>query len=531
MGAVRRARRNTYRAPVDVTRPTHVVGAVAGMVVAVLLGWIAVGGAGGGLDSRLVDTASSAATRVGSALFLGCGLLLWAYSRQQRSDLAVRVGVVSVLLGAADALAAVGRNLDPHHPASPIGALTHCTVAVVCIALLTPAITTREPRPLRPRHLAATLGAVFGLFVVLSCAQLVRPGSLDGGPWAHGVLETVSAAAWASLACLVLTSSAPGLSATGRRHLSRVAVLLGTGHVLAAVDTTSVHLSDAFVVAIRMAAAVVLLRATWSALDERVSTAHRSQERLSAALVHAVDAAQDQERTRAQLTHDARNACASVRASLEILHDHGEELDSRTRARLREVAMFGVVHLEEVITRGDPYARDFDVMDVVVQVVDARRLLGTRVAVLAKEVLAHGRPHDVATALLNLLVNAERHAPGEPVTVDVTVREGRVRICVADSGPGVPSEHREHIFAGGWRGPRSSGDGLGLRCARELMRGQAGDLELVPSPQGAAFVLSLPAMVADRPADPPADPLAGPTTTGPPVGGAASHPSSFLGVR
>ena len=79
--------------------------------------------------------------------------------------------------------------------------------------------------------------------------------------------------------------------------------------------------------------------------------------------------------------------------------------------------MFGVLHLEQVITRADPYARDFAVMEVARRVVDGRRLLGNEVAVLGTDVVAHGRAHDLATALLNLLVNAERHAPGTQVTI------------------------------------------------------------------------------------------------------------------
>jgi signal transduction histidine kinase len=133
-------------------------------------------------------------------------------------------------------------------------------------------------------------------------------------------------------------------------------------------------------------------------------------------------------------------------------------------------------------------------MDVVTRVVEGRRLLGTVVAVLGQDVRVHGRPHDLATVLLNVLVNAERHAPGTAVTVDVAVSADRVRICVTDGGPGISPEHRESVFAHGWCGPgrpAGTGHGIGLHSARELMRGQAGELELVPSAHGAALVLTL----------------------------------------
>jgi signal transduction histidine kinase len=364
--------------------------------------------------------------------------------------------------------------------------------ALVCFALLAPGVTSRRPEPLHGRSFAAASAVIVAAFLAVNVVQLVHPGALDAGPAAHALLRATSAAAWAILAGLVLTSPSPDLSDTGRRSLARVFALLSFGHLLGAVDGAPGYLLVVLAMATRLVVAGLLLRAIWAAFEARHSSPSAGQERLSAALMNAVDAAQDQERSRAQLTHDARNACAGVRASLEILNDHGEELDSAARARLRQVAMFGVVHLEEVITRADPYARDFDVMDVVRRVVDNRRVLGASIAVLGSEVRAHGRPHDLATALLNVVVNAERHAAGTPLAVDVTVRDERVRICVTDGGPGIAREHQEDVFMHGWKGPVSTGHGLGLHAARELMRGQAGDLTLVPSLTGAAFVLHLP---------------------------------------
>lgn len=462
------------------------------LLVVVLLG-LATGswGLGGGLGERRILLSLNAVTRLGSALFVSCGVLLLAFSSQHRNVVAARLGVASMVIGAADGLAILARGLDPRHATSLGGGLATTTVALVCVALLAPAVTAPASRPLRGQRTAAVIAVLIGLFAAHTAVQLLRPGTLDGGPVEQAVLDLVSAATWSAFGGLVLLHPGPKLSAGGRTCLAQVSGLLAAGHLLTAADGVSPDLFTMLAVVARLSVAALLLRATWRALEERFRTASHSQDRLSAALVEAVDATQEQERTRAQLTHDARNACAGVRASLEILSDHGEELDSETRQRLRQVAMFGVMHLEQVISGADPYARDFAVMEVVHGVVGGRRVLGDTVAVMGDDLWAYGRPHVLATVLLNLLVNAERHATGTQVTVDVAMRGGQVRVCVADSGPGISPEHREAVFAPGWRGAHSTGQGLGLHTARELLRGQGDDLALAPSAQGAAFAISL----------------------------------------
>jgi signal transduction histidine kinase len=100
----------------------------------------------------------------------------------------------------------------------------------------------------------------------------------------------------------------------------------------------------------------------------------------------------------------------------------------------------------------------------------------------------------------NLLANAAKYAPGTPVTVAVDdVRIGdadRVRIVVADRGPGVPHHLRDRIFEKFERGARpkgTSGLGLGLWISRQIVEAHGGTLVVEDVPQGgAAFVVALP---------------------------------------
>jgi len=98
----------------------------------------------------------------------------------------------------------------------------------------------------------------------------------------------------------------------------------------------------------------------------------------------------------------------------------------------------------------------------------------------------------------NLLANALKYAPSGG-TVRCTVASGgeRLRIEVADSGPGVEDGLRETIFERYRRGAgsaaRPGGTGLGLAIVRDLVALHNGMVTLTDAPEGGAlFVVDLP---------------------------------------
>ena len=118
-----------------------------------------------------------------------------------------------------------------------------------------------------------------------------------------------------------------------------------------------------------------------------------------------------------------------------------------------------------------------------------------------------GDPDAVARVVRILLDNALRYGPaGEPIVVETTLREGRAGITVADHGPGIPPEEREHVFERFHRGRAAaseSGFGLGLAIGRELAERMGGSLRLAQGDlPGACFELLLPAAEPDAPARP-----------------------------
>ena len=102
-----------------------------------------------------------------------------------------------------------------------------------------------------------------------------------------------------------------------------------------------------------------------------------------------------------------------------------------------------------------------------------------------------------------LLDNAVKYGRRGPVDVELAAEAGRLRMTIADGGPGVAEGDRARLFGRFERGTSQNaedGSGLGLYVSRELCRAMGGDLVLEPGMpgRGAAFSVWLPAESAQE---------------------------------
>ena len=99
----------------------------------------------------------------------------------------------------------------------------------------------------------------------------------------------------------------------------------------------------------------------------------------------------------------------------------------------------------------------------------------------------------VLQVISNLLSNAFRWTPdGGHIELTLEASNGSVEVEIADSGPGIPAEHRERIFQA-FISNDADGTGLGLPIARELAVALGGRIELESNPgSGSRFRLVLP---------------------------------------
>ena len=106
-----------------------------------------------------------------------------------------------------------------------------------------------------------------------------------------------------------------------------------------------------------------------------------------------------------------------------------------------------------------------------------------------------GDPVLLGQALLNLLDNARKHAPGAPVAVGLEALEQEISLSVADCGPGMSPEALANAAHPFYRTPGTAapGSGLGLSVAAQVAAVHGGALQLAPhQPDGLVVELCLP---------------------------------------
>ncbi|MEO6990234.1 MAG: HAMP domain-containing sensor histidine kinase [Candidatus Baltobacteraceae bacterium] len=106
----------------------------------------------------------------------------------------------------------------------------------------------------------------------------------------------------------------------------------------------------------------------------------------------------------------------------------------------------------------------------------------------------------VRQLVTNLTENAIKFTEQGSVTLDVRASGEWAILDVADTGPGIESEARSHVFDRFYRTDKSrsraiEGTGLGLAIVRSIARVHGGSVEALPNlPHGSIFRVTLPAM-------------------------------------
>jgi signal transduction histidine kinase len=110
-----------------------------------------------------------------------------------------------------------------------------------------------------------------------------------------------------------------------------------------------------------------------------------------------------------------------------------------------------------------------------------------------------GRIEQVISILLD---NALRHTPaGGRIDVALQSTQGEMRVCVRDTGQGIPPQALPHVFERFYRAPTaasvSDGSGLGLSIAQAIVHAHSGRIWAESQPgQGTTMCFALPLVQA-----------------------------------
>jgi PAS domain S-box-containing protein len=233
---------------------------------------------------------------------------------------------------------------------------------------------------------------------------------------------------------------------------------------------------------------------------QAVELASRQAERLSAV-----------GRMAAGIAHEVNNPIGVLTSRIELmlLEAEGNKLPAQTVEDLRVLhrqTMRVATIAKTLLSFSRPSAPDRNLVDL-------NEVVGAVLLLVQKEYARHavhvvpdltknlprvlGHANALEQVLLNLMTNAaQAMATGGQVTVSTAVHGDRVRLVVADNGPGIDPENVANIFEPFFT-TKASGTGLGLSVAHDIIKDHNGTIDVQSTPEhGTRFILSLPVAVA-----------------------------------
>jgi signal transduction histidine kinase len=243
------------------------------------------------------------------------------------------------------------------------------------------------------------------------------------------------------------------------------------------------------------------LAVTFNALLDRLEAAFKDREE---ALAH-------QRRFVADASHELRTPLTSILGYAQMLRRWGldhPEASTEAVARMEaeairmEALVDGLLQLARGDEAGPPLMADEDLAAVVresTKIATGAEPIEPRITLRAPDapVIAHINREAIRQVLGILLDNARKYsAPGATITVTIGDDDNAAIVAVTDTGPGIATEHHEHIFERFYRTDASRtthGAGLGLAIARDIVARHCGSITVASEPgHGATFTVRLP---------------------------------------
>ncbi len=222
----------------------------------------------------------------------------------------------------------------------------------------------------------------------------------------------------------------------------------------------------------------------------------------------------------ASVSHDLRAPLVSIMASLQGLRDEsGANLNDRERQALIAAASLEAGRLNRFLQDLDDMTRlSYGALAPQLTPVDLRSSVDAALHQLAP--MLRGRQVEVripdlpATransvllqrVLVNLLDNAAKYSPADSsIRIEASRADDRVRLSVADRGPGIPAEDRVRVFDLSYTAQReSAASGVGLPIAKGFIEAMGGEIAADSGPDGTGTVIIV-TLPVDRAEDRPA---------------------------
>lgn len=220
------------------------------------------------------------------------------------------------------------------------------------------------------------------------------------------------------------------------------------------------------------------------------------------------------------VAHELRTPVAVLAGSVELLAEDGEDLSPAERAHFMAIVRRHTTSLQTLVDtlldlgslrsgrfRVEPRLTPVsgvirEAVDIVAPVAEGRRQ-HVEVRVEPPSLEAYVDPRRLQQLLVNLLSNACKYGvDGDEIQVSAILRDGWVRLEVADHGAGIPPDEQARLFDAYFRSEATSrtapGVGLGLAIVKAIVDAHGGRVGVESAPgEGTRFWIDLP-MAAGR---------------------------------
>jgi two-component system phosphate regulon sensor histidine kinase PhoR len=219
------------------------------------------------------------------------------------------------------------------------------------------------------------------------------------------------------------------------------------------------------------------------------------------------------------ITHELKTPIATVSVAIEALRSFNASMDA---ARTKEYLDISSNELQRLSMLVDKVLKlsmfekkeielkyeSLDMAALVTEVTSSMRLQfekqGASVSVQTEgDMFLEGDRLHIVSVIFNLVDNALKYSQENPrISISVTGSGGRVTLCVADAGIGVPPEYKERIFEKFFRVPtgnihNAKGYGLGLSYVAHVVKKHHGTIKVEPNTAGGSkFIVILPKTAA-----------------------------------
>jgi signal transduction histidine kinase len=210
-----------------------------------------------------------------------------------------------------------------------------------------------------------------------------------------------------------------------------------------------------------------------------------------------------------KINHDLRNLLASAQLISDRLSNIDDAQVQRFAPKLMQALERAIAYCESTLSYGraqepPPDRKLFAAEQLVAEVRESVGLAPDGpigwIEAIERGLMIDADYEQLLRVLINLVRNSvqalEGRTPNEPTRGQIRItgrREGAVVVLeVSDTGPGLTTRAREHLFEAFQGSTRAGGIGLGLAIAAELVRAHGGEIRLIEGTIGATFRIAIP---------------------------------------